>query len=314
MTGQTSTSKSPARLMWILAILLAALFAKSFQPGQVLFVNDTTLGQMKTAANHLPSAFAGKWYDGTWVGTEGPSTPLSLSSLLAWIFPAEFYLKVYAPFTLFFLGVSAWIFFRQLEFQLVVCVLGGIAAALNMHFFSIACWGLGSWNIAAGFIFLALAVLVSKSGFPGWMRVSLAGCAVGINWMEGFDVGIILSAYVGAFIAWQILASEKPAGKKISGLVIAALLTSFFAVLIAAQTIFSLIGTQVKDVVWSIARTRKAARNGGLPLPNGACPSLKPRAFSFRAFLGMRCATAFPSQTKRALIGVRSAKTRAFQI
>ena len=78
------------------------------------------------------------------------------------MFPPVFFLKFYAPATLFFVGFSAWVFFRQLQFHPAVCVLGGIAAGLNMHFFSTACWGLGTWNMSAGMIFLALAALSTK--------------------------------------------------------------------------------------------------------------------------------------------------------
>ncbi len=100
----------------------------------------------------------------------------------------EIFLKIYAPFSLLFLGFSAWLFFRQLQFNRWVCVLGGLAAGLNMHFFSNACWGLGAWNMATGMIFLALAALNAKSIPQLWARGILAGLAIGMNLMEGFDV------------------------------------------------------------------------------------------------------------------------------
>jgi hypothetical protein len=239
--------------LWLAAILgatLAILFVQSFQPGLVLFVNDTTLGQMKAAANHLPEGFTGIWHPGSWTGIEGPAIAPSVSSLLALIFPPEIFLKLYAPFTQFFAGLCAWVFFRQLKFSPAVCLLGGVATGLNMHFFSIACWGLGSWNIAVGLIFLALAALSSKA-IPLWARAILAGLAVGMNLMEGFDVGAILSVYVGLFIAWQIFIWESPVPGKILKAFGTEVLVIFFAALIAAYTISSLVSTQVEDVNWT---------------------------------------------------------------
>jgi len=48
--------------------------------------------------------------------------------------------KIYAPFTLFFLGMSAWLCFRQRELSPLVYLLGGIATVWNSDFFSIVCW------------------------------------------------------------------------------------------------------------------------------------------------------------------------------
>ena len=109
--------------------------------------------------------------------------------LLATLFSPVAYLKIYAPFTLLFLGFSAWLFFRQLNFGPMVCVLGGVAAGLNSHFLSNACWGLGNWNLSAGCTFLAMAAFYAKSIPKVWERAVLAGLAVGMNVMEGYDVG-----------------------------------------------------------------------------------------------------------------------------
>src|SRR5690606_22323181 len=100
-------------------------------------------------------------------------------------------------FTMLLFGLSVWLCFRELGFRPMVCLLGGLAAGLNMHAFSIACWGLGHWVIAFSMVFLAISALVSKSIQRGWVRGILAGLAVGISLMEGFDVGAINSLYVG---------------------------------------------------------------------------------------------------------------------
>lgn len=252
-TGGRKPSRQWLWLAAILAVPLVILFLQSFQPGAVLFVNDTTLGQMKAAPNRLPSAFTGTWHCGGWVGMEGPAVTPTISAILALIFPPEIYLKLYAPFTLFFLGFCAWVFFRQLKFNPAVCLLGGLAAALNMHFFSIACWGLGSWNIAAGMIFLALAALNAKSIPHFWARAVLAGLAVGMNLMEGFDVGAISCVYVGLFVLWQIFTEEGHGAKKVLSAMGTEVLVIFFAAFIAAHAIATLVSTQVEGIVWSNA-------------------------------------------------------------
>jgi len=236
-------------LAGILGTVLGMLFIQSFQPDKILFANDTTLGLMKAAPNHLPGAFAGKWHSGGWVGIDGLASAPSISAILTMLLTPEIFLKIYAPFTMLFVGLCAWVFFRQLEFNPAVCLLGGLAAGLNMHFFSIACWGTGSWNIAAGMVFLALAALCSKSIPQIWARAVLAGLAVGMNLMEGFDVGAILCIYVGFFIVWQIFISEAPIVRKILTALGTEALVILFSALIAAHSISSLVGTQVVGVV-----------------------------------------------------------------
>ena len=232
----------------ILCGALAVLFYQSFVPGQVLFANDGTLGAMKAASNRLPGRFTGylavpllAWH------RSARRIAKNLNHTGNGPFP-EIYLKVYAPFTLLFLGFSAWIFFRQLGFDPMVCALGGVAAGLNMHFFSIACWGLGSWNLAAGMIFLALAALSTNSIRQTWAKAVLAGLAVGMNVMEGFDVGAILSLYAGASIVFR--AFNQPSGlrEKARVAAISLPLVALFAAFIAADTMSSLFETEVKDV------------------------------------------------------------------
>jgi hypothetical protein len=237
--------------LWLAVILggsLVVLFFQSFQPDRILFDNDFTFGQMKAAANHLPGALTGRWYGG-WVGREGVAEAPTVSAILMMVLSPEIFLKIYAPFTLFFAGFCAWVFFRQLQFNPAVCLLGGVAAGLNMHFFSNACWGLGSWNMAAGMIFLALAVLCSRSIPQIWAKGILAGLAVGMNLMEGNDIGAILCVYVGLFIVWQIFTAETPGVGKVLTALCTEALVIFFSALIAAHSISSLVDTQVVGVV-----------------------------------------------------------------
>jgi hypothetical protein len=201
------------------------------------------------APNQLPQAFTGRWHPGGWVGIEGVAAAPTISSLLAMIFPPTIFLKLYAPFTLFFLGFCAWVFFRQLKFNPAVCLLGGVAAGLNMHFFSVACWGLGSWNIAAGMIFLSLAVLCAESIPQIWVKGILAGLALGMNLMEGFDVGAISCVYVGIFIVWQIFLEEGPGSRRVLRAFSIQVLAIVFSALMAAHSISSLVDTEVTGVV-----------------------------------------------------------------
>jgi hypothetical protein len=244
-----------AWLAVVLGGILLVLFFQSFSPDWVLFVNDTTLAQMHGPPNRLPAAFTGRWHPGGWVGIEGVAATPTISSILSMLLPPELFLKVYAPFTMFFLGCCSFLFFCSLEFSPAVCVLGGIAAGLNMHFFSVACWGLGSWNMAGGMIFLALAALHSKFIRQTWARATLAGLAVGMNLIEGFDVGAITSIYVGLYIVWRIFTEDAPAAeqpsaaKKILKTVCTEAIVVLFAALIAAHAISSLIDTQVVGVL-----------------------------------------------------------------
>jgi hypothetical protein len=243
-----SNSNQWVTLLVILGVTLIALFAQSFQPHEILFNNDTPLGALKAEQGRLPDRFTGCWHDLAWLGGAGPTATPTLTTFVGTIMARELFLKIYAPLTLLFVGFSAWVFFRSLRFNPMVCVLGGVAAGLNMHFFSIACWGQGSWEIAAGMAFLALAALASKSIKPKWTRSVLAGLAVGMAVMEGFDVGAILSVYVGVFVVFQALTEEGSAGKKMMSAVLSEALVVVFAGFIATQVIFSLVETQIVGV------------------------------------------------------------------
>ncbi|MGO8701912.1 MAG: hypothetical protein ACLQVY_29875 [Limisphaerales bacterium] len=232
----------------LLGVVLGVLFHDSFAPRQILFANDGPLGFLMADCNRLPERFLGTWRNLSWLGGEGPAASPTISMLLLTAASPVMFLKTFAPFTLFFVGFSAWVFFRQLQFNPAVCLLGAMAAALNMHFFSIACWGLGTWNVAAGMIFLALAALCAKSVKQFWARAMLAGLAVGMGLMDGYDVGAILSIYVGVFAIFWVWISEAPAGQKVMRAALTEGLVIFFAAFIAAHTILTLVGTQVQGV------------------------------------------------------------------
>jgi hypothetical protein len=235
-------------LLGLLGLALLLLFAKSLEPNQILFANDSPLGARSAECNRLPGRFTGTWSDLSWLGGAGPAASPSITMVSLTLFSPVAWLKFYAPLTLLFLGFSAWLFFRQLNFNPIVCVLGGVAAGLNAHFFSIACWGLGNWNIAAASAFFAMSALCARSIPQVWAKAALAGLAVGMCVMEGYDVGAILSVYLGVFIVFHALNSEAPMGRKILNAFVAQTLVVLLAALVAAHTLLTLVMTQVEGV------------------------------------------------------------------
>ena len=252
MSGDQSAAKQNKRKGSLLVLLialggaLAALCHQGFLPHQVLWANDVPLGAMLDPSNRLPGTFAGHWGTLYWIGLPAPSSSPSFSTLLQLIFPPEIYLKIFAPLTMLILGVGAWLFFRGLGFAPPVCVVGGLGAGLNMHYFSNACWGLGQWNISAAMVFVTLAVLVSSSVRPLWVKAAIAGLSVGMVVMEGFDVGAILSLYVGLFIVFHFLRDAPSPAAGIPKTIGMGTVVVLFALLISGSTLYTLVGTQIK--------------------------------------------------------------------
>jgi hypothetical protein len=259
--SQPSASPSPGRSRWtplltacaVLTLLLAVLFSKSFRPELVLFSNDAPLGIIAAEsgqdATKLEGLFTGYWQDLNWIGIENPTI---LPGLSFWIY--QLYrdpvlnAKLYAPISLLILGLSSWLFFRQLGFRNVVCVLAGIATALNMNTFSHVCWGLPSRALAQAAIFLALAALQSATTRHFWIKAVLGGMAVGLAIMEGFDVGALYSLYVAAFAFFLVMVTNAAGAKKIArGLVFVGVI-AICAGWFAAHALSTLIGTQIKGV------------------------------------------------------------------
>jgi hypothetical protein len=170
---------------------LAVLCRQGFRPYEVFWANDLPLGALVESSARLPASFFGCWADFWWLGGPNVAFPPNLTNICMAIFSPEHHLKFYAPGSMFFLGFGAWFFFRQLRFSPMACVIGGLGAGLNMHFFSNACWGLGQWNVCCGMIFIALGVLVSPDIEKLWIKGVLAGLSVGMAVMEGNDVGAI---------------------------------------------------------------------------------------------------------------------------
>jgi len=235
----------------LLAVLFAALSIlcyQAYQPHMTMWANDAHLGALKTSSASLPADFTGAWVDQWWIGSEVPAPSPSVTLILATLISPEMYLKIYTPFTMLLLGFCAWVLFRQLKFAPMVCVLGGLAAGLNMHCFSNGCWGTGTWNVGIAMIFLAVAAVVTDHIRQTWIKAALAGLATGMAVMEGFDSGAILSLFLGIFLLFFFWITETTVGRRVSKGAWAGLLAVLFAVLIAASTLSTLIGTQIQGI------------------------------------------------------------------
>ncbi len=188
--------------------ILAFLFSPSFDADKAHFANDAPMGVLKSAAISFPGAFSGMWLDLAWLGLGAESAVVNLSSVLLWWLGPVGHAKFLVPVVCLVLGSCAWVFFKQAGFSRWVCILGGIAAMLNMNYLSNACWGLGIRPLTLAAVFLALAALVSPAIKRTWQRAVLAGFCIGLAVAEGFDVGAIFSLYVAAFALFLYLIRE----------------------------------------------------------------------------------------------------------
>jgi len=244
------------QFLFLVVVMLAVicyLFYRSLIPDYVLFNNDTPLGAIKYLYDNLKDAFSGRWDDLNLVGFPiGEAVP-SISPILLSLLGAVGFAKFYAPLAIFFLGICAWTFFRALKLSPLAATLGALAAALNSAFFSDACWGVASHQIAFGMDFLALALIVSNSPeTPArirWTRLALAGFAVGVNVTEGADVGAIFSLLVAAFVFYMAL-TEKSVSvlNKFSRGIVRVSIVAVFAGFIALQTVLTLVSTNIQGV------------------------------------------------------------------
>ena len=237
------------QVLLILALPLAVLFHSSLQSELVLFSNDGPLGVVSSEAASLPGVFFGYWDDLNWVGQEKPSAATNFSQLLGWVVnDAVVYSKICAPLSLLLLGFAGWLLFRQLGFRSAVCALGALAFALNMNFFSNACWGLTSWTVTMASALLALVALHLQPARMPFLKYVLAGFAVGHGITEGFDTGALYSLAIGAYAAFLVFLEKGDVGQKglkAAGLVVAVAVS---AAVFSTQTLATLVKTQIQGV------------------------------------------------------------------
>ena len=235
--------------LFFLAILLVLLFCKILQSENVVFSNDGPLGAMEATQNRLPAILTGMWTDLNWIGANYPGPSPGASTTLRLITSPTLYAKIAAPAALLIFGLCAWVAFRRFGLSSLAGLLGAIAAALNTDFFGVAAWGVCAHTICGGMAFLALAAAYDPKGQPRIPQIILAGLAVGIALMEGYDVGALFSLFVAAFVLFQALSGEGSAIKKVLGGGWRVALVAVFAALMATHTLGTLIGTQVQGVV-----------------------------------------------------------------
>ncbi len=236
----------------VLSLILGFLFSESFRPNHVVFSNDGPLGVVKSASMEMPAGWSGMWSDLHWIGSNSGVAPASLTYVLLWILGPEGFAKFYPALALLFLGLSAWVFFRSIGLRSSLAIVGAIAAGLNSNYFSNTCWGLGSRATTLGFIFLALAAMSARSLGNRWMNAVLAGLATGMAVVEGADNGVILSLFVGVFVAWQSFANGGSNTKKLAGCS-RLLLVVPFAIFIAMQSLISLFSIASQGAVTASA-------------------------------------------------------------
>jgi hypothetical protein len=231
-----------------LVALLGTLFWDGLRPGRTVFSNDGPLGAITSECRTLPQGLFGYWQDLNWIGGSGPSASLSVSNTLSLICGPLIFSKIIAPFALLFLGLSAWLCFRQWRLSPLACILGGIAATLNSDFFSTACWGVAQQPLSFGCDFLALAALADQTSPKRWARVALAGFAVGMGVMEAFDIGAIFSLVVAAFVVFQALAGEGTMPRRLTAGVVRLAVVAAFAAFVAIWAVGGLVSTQIQGV------------------------------------------------------------------
>jgi hypothetical protein len=206
-----SSASPPNSVRWLpwlllaLAVVLAFMFSGSFKPDQAHFANDGPLGAQASRIYDMPGAFLGIWSDLYWVGSPAGNYTANFTGVLLWLLGPIGFNKFIVPSALLIVGVASGLFFRQLGFKSTVCVLGGLAAALNSNFVSNACWGLPSRALCLGAMFLALAAAESSlAGKPlaRIIKLVLAGLGIGLSVSEGGDNGAIFSLFFAAYVVW----------------------------------------------------------------------------------------------------------------
>ena len=238
----------------VLAVVVGFLFRDSFDPDKLLFANDAPWGIVHHTLTKGTDGW-GSWVDTQWVGNTAPAATPTFTTAFGifcrWLGEngSVWFSNFYAPASLWVLGMCAWLFFRQLGCRGAVCMLGGLAAALNGDFFSYACWGLPTVGLSAGMTFLAMAAIVTMR--PGWTwgLPVLAGLAIGQGVMEGYDVGAIFSLYAAAFGMFWVLNTRGLNGPALARGVGVVTLMAGFAGVMAWHGISSLKETEMEGVV-----------------------------------------------------------------
>jgi len=232
-----------------LVVAFGALFWDDFHPDRVLFSNDGPYGAMEADHANPWKTLTGYWHDLNWLGYNAPATTPGITTFLRLITSTLTFSKLYAPFSLLFVGWAAWVWARQMRWSPWVGALLAVLTSLNGDFFATASWGVCAQPIAFGCNFLALAALARPDAPRPWLRLALAGFAVGLGVTEAYDIGALFSLVVAAYVvfqAWQTAGSPAArAGRAMGRLILVAGCAAF----IAASTVSTLVATQLRGVV-----------------------------------------------------------------
>ena len=197
-----------------LAGVLALLFWRSFRPGELLFSNDHSLGQIHAAWMRLPDGLTGRWADLNYLGFNGGSYAMSFTTLLRWLLGPLGSGKFLAPVSLGLLGSCAWLLFRRLGLARPAALLAALAVTLNSTFLSLACWGITENVLGLGMNYLALGLVLCgrQTASRGEQRAfhALAGLATGVGILEASVDGFICSLLLLAYVLWGALAESGP--------------------------------------------------------------------------------------------------------
>ncbi len=252
-TREAANGKNPNRSVFLLIAFLGVvsvlLFWPSFKRNQTLFSNDGPLAVQANPSYQLPAAFTGVWVDQHWLGMHGGHFSPNLTGLMRFLLSPLLYTNFHAAIAIVFLGVCAWIFFRQVKFGPWVSCLAALAAAFNTNFVSNAGWGLSSRALSLAMIFLALAAIESSFRRHAIIKTILAGLAIGMSISEGGDNGAIFSLFVAAFAFVRTLLQDGAVGARIAKGVGRVVLMAAFAAVLAAQILNLFVDVAVKGIV-----------------------------------------------------------------
>lgn len=247
------SSRALLYLLPLLVLVLGFTFSASLRPGQALFANDGPLGAQASEIYRMPGSFLGIWSDLYWLGAYGGNYAPNATGLLLLLLGPVAFNKFLVPISLMLLGLSAGLFFRQLKPVSGACVLAGLAAALNSNFFSNACWGLSSRALSLAAAFLSLAAIQSSFDTPSlltrWIKIILAGLAIGLSVSEGGDNGAIFSLFVAAYAFYGCLLQEGLVARRSAKGIATVAVMAVFAAILAAQTVAVFLTKDVKGTL-----------------------------------------------------------------
>lgn len=250
VTGNRTTGTREFLIFLICAVvLLSLLFAKSFFPEYVHFSNDNPLGMMAADWLKLPEGFDGSWYDINWLGFSSGAAIIVPTNFLRMLLGSVLYAKFYPPLALLFLACCSWLFFRCLGCKPLVAGICALIVPLTSVYFSAATWGVGTQQFTLGYNALAMAAILNAQRNPRfyWIKIALAGLAVGMGVLEGGDIGGIYSVFTGLFALYLVLRqTQLPLAKRAVKGALMGIVLVVCALLIASQMLTVLFATQFK--------------------------------------------------------------------